>query len=498
MDAALQAAYQEVRRQGGADRAALDRFLNLCRRSGADQRRVMYRMIRDDIFFLCKLLNFQPTPQQVALLKDVQAGKLRIAVKSGQGTGKSSCAALIAIWRALSREGALVVVTAPSMRQCQDVFMAEIRRLISAAHPEIKRIFKVMQRKALIGRFSKADLREAAEGEEEKLPDWGIICVTATNPQNAQGYHRNSLSFIVDEASGVERPIIEQIEGTMGQATGDMLHLQIGNPNSPDCAFFDSFHTKREFWTCHTFNAEHSPLVSKDHIAYLKASYGEESDVVQVRVRGEFPSCAPNAIFSMADLEACTRTNLMDMAKLSDRKQFGIDLARFGSDESIIMRRVGEAIVATEKFVKKEPDTVVARAFVIQDDVGWRNDDCRYVADADGLGQGVMSLFTTGHKQRLEFHSGGVASNQRMFANRMTEAWFNLAKKVKPHQCHLPNDGRLLQQLATRLYFLRRNDGKLILESKDDYKKRTSLESPDRADACVMAFYDASTIQLGL
>jgi phage terminase large subunit len=489
MDHALREAYHAFSRSGAP--SDLDRLLHLCRRSGNDAKEIVYRLARNDIFILAKLLNFKPTHQQRKLLKAVNSGVKRAAIKSGQGTGKSSASACIAIWRALRMPKSLVVVTAPSMRQCKDVFMSEIRRHLSEAHPEIKKLFKLTQQKALIGKHTRKD-----DEDETKEPEWGIICVTATSPENAQGYHRDCLTFIVDEASGVERPIIEQIEGTMGQATGDMLHLQIGNPNSPDCAFFDCFHTKRQFWDCHTFNAAESPLVSKDHVAYLKASYGEHSDVVRVRVYGEFPSSAPNAVMALSDLEACTRTDPLAMAKLSDVKQFGIDLARFGSDESAIYRRSGEAIVTDEHFVKQEPSSVVARAFALQEEAGWRDQDCHYVPDADGLGQGVMDMFT--RKSRLEFHSAGLPSDQNMFANRMTEAWFGFAKKVKAHRAFLPNDPRLLQQLSTRLYFLRRSDGKLILESKDDYKKRTGLESPDRADGCVMAFYDDSRISLGL
>ena len=46
----------------------------------------------------------------------------------------------------------------------------------------------------------------------------------------------------------------------------------------------------------------------------------------------------------------------------------------------------------------------------------------------------------------------------------------------------------MIQQLATRQYFTDLK-GKLILEKKDDYIKR-GHDSPDRADAIVMCFWD--------
>ncbi|WP_238353835.1 hypothetical protein [Paenibacillus sp. 23TSA30-6] len=50
----------------------------------------------------------------------------------------------------------------------------------------------------------------------------------------------------------------------------------------------------------------------------------------------------------------------------------------------------------------------------------------------------------------------------------------------------LPDDDTLISQLATRKWRMT-SKGKMILESKDDMKKR-GLKSPDRADAFVLTF----------
>jgi hypothetical protein len=51
----------------------------------------------------------------------------------------------------------------------------------------------------------------------------------------------------------------------------------------------------------------------------------------------------------------------------------------------------------------------------------------------------------------------------------------------------LLRDDELFAQFSTRKFWLTK-DGKIELESKDDFKKREG-ESPDRADAVAMAFY---------
>lgn len=443
----------------------------------------VYRAIQRDPFALARFLNFNPTPQQAALLEDIWAGHRRLAIKSGQGTGKTTVSALIATWRAIRRRNSRVIVTAPSMRQCKEVWMTELRQLIQNAPRSFRDLFHFTSQKCYIG---------ARGRDDDSRPDWGIHCVTATNPVNAQGYHGDTLSFIVEEASGVPRPIVEQIEGTLSQPGGDFLHMQIGNPNTRDCAFYDSFHSKRADWKCHTFNSLESPRVDPEHCAYIRRNYGENSDVYRVRVLGEFPKMDPNAVMAMDDLEACTKTDPEEMAFLTDFKQIGNDIARFGSDESGLGRVRGNALLELKAFSKVEPEDVVAMAFVMQEQAGWTDEECYYVADADGMGQGVMSRYRKNGKRLLEFHSNGRPYARRMYANRMSEAWFTLAGLVKAHRCYLPNDPMLLAQLAGRLYGLD-NNGLIKIEKKEDYKKRTESDSPDRADTAVMAFYRKPT-----
>ena len=93
----------------------------------------------------------------------------------------------------------------------------------------------------------------------------------------------------------------------------------------------------------------------------------------------------------------------------------------------------------------------------------------------------------------IEFHNGGVAIDSSQFANKITEAWFHMARLIKASECNIPNDNRLIQQLSTRRYYTNKK-GKLILETKDEYMKR-GYNSPDRGDGCVLAFYDQQLAQ---
>ena len=452
-----------------------------------------YETIRQDIFKFAELgFGFNPTWQQAEVFKLVQEGNLRVAVKSGQGPGKTACSFIVAMWKTLQFVDALTVVTAPTMRQVKDVWIGEATRRMEKAHPLLRKLIKVHKTKIVIA------------GRDT----WGVKTVTASKSENAQGFHQDNLNFIVEEASGVEREMIEQIQGTLSNtqseftphATPGMLFM-IGNPNTRECTFFDCFNSQREKWGCLTLNAEQSPIVNKENLQRLEEEYGRDSDIYRIRVLGEFPLMDPNCVMSSDDLEACADTDVYECAlktslvggKWVGRKQIGIDFARFGSDESVVYRRVGEAILEKQIFAKKEPSEVVDVAFRMQADAGWSDGDVWYVADAGGMGQGVMSRFHSAGKQILEFHTQGIPSKND-YANRMTEAWFELARKVKDRRVHIPKDNNLIQQLSTRQYHTRKKDGALILESKDEYMKR-GYDSPDRADAAVMAFYDSVEVE---
>lgn len=443
-----------------------------------------YGAVRNDVFKFCQALNFEPTWQQRQLLEIVQRRQPReqIACKSGKGPGKTTVSGIIGLWWAIQQYGTKIIVTAPTMRQCRDVWLAEVRRTLSNADPWLQRVFRVTSSKVVVGKDN---------------PDWGVQTMTATSPEASQGFHHPNLKVIVEEASGVDRALIQALKDT--QSNEDCAMLMIGNPNSRDSAFFDCFHKERARWKTLTFNAEETPAsrwFDPKRNKAVEDEFGRDSDVYRVAVLGEFPHADPACVMSSEDLEkVCRRDRIVEASKRSRVKQFGLDFARFGGDELTVYRRSGEAIVQWTRLVRQEPSVLVDLAFRWQLEAGWRDDECHYVPDAGGMGQGVLSKFYAAHKQVLEFHSNGKAVESLKYADRITEAWFNLAAKVKKGVPALPDDNVLIQQLSTRQYSMTKN-GRIKLESKDDYKKR-GHDSPDRADGVVLAFYDRGIAREG-
>lgn len=405
--------------------------------------------------------------------------KKRIAIKSGQGTGKTTAIGAVALWRLIRHHRALVQMTAPSMAQCKK-WLTECRKTVDHAHPLLRRFIEGF------------DTRIQVAGDKM----WSIELRTAVRTENFQGTHEEHLTYVVDEASGVSRGILEAIKGTL--TNPDSLLLAIGNPNTIDCDFYGYFTSQRDLWHTRTWDSEeiarkYPHILSPDRNRLIAAEYGIDSDVYRVRVKGEFPHQAPNAIMSLEDLVACTKTSLVGCASLRDilpaDKVISIDYARFGADESVVCRRAGLAVADFKTFVKRDPREVTDYAFRRQRDSGWRDQDCWYVPDATGMGQGIVHSFHEAGKQVYEFNAGAVARDSSMFADAISEAWWVFRGLVEERVVHLPNDPRLLKQLSTRQYYTDRK-GRIKVESKDEWKKRTTAEeSPDRADAIVMCYY---------
>jgi hypothetical protein len=83
------------------------------------------------------------------------------------------------------------------------------------------------------------------------------------------------------------------------------------------------------------------------------------------------------------------------------------------------------------------------------------------------------------------FH-GGSASGYPRYKNLISLVWHEVAQRVRKHQIIIPNDQKLIAQLSSRRVKYAQ-DGRLWIETKQELRKR-GLESPDLADAFVMAF----------
>lgn len=84
--------------------------------------------------------------------------------------------------------------------------------------------------------------------------------------------------------------------------------------------------------------------------------------------------------------------------------------------------------------------------------------------------------------------SGGQRGRRRHFANRRAKSYWHLQRLLEEGRIALLRDEKLFDELAATRWKVN-STAKVQIQPKDDLRARIG-RSPDRADACAMAFAD--------
>ncbi len=320
--------------------------------------------------------------------------------------------------------------------------------------------------------------------------------------------------FIVDEASGVADVIMEAVLGTLSGEYNKLL--MCGNPTRTSGTFFDAFNGDRSQYKCHTVSSRNSPRTNKENIASLDRKYGKKSNVVRVRVDGEFPEQEDDVFIMLSIIEHCTMLDLPEDVPIK-RISFGVDVARYGSDETVIAKNVGGRITLPVMFRGQSLMTTVGKIVLLYREViseypAYRGkiyvniDDC-------GLGGGVTDRLEEVQREEkldrmvivpvnaaakvpddaVEDGKGKVKAGD-IYDNMTTYLWGTVKDKLIAEEISLENDNEMVAQFSCRKYRLT-SRGKMVLESKEEMKKR-EIPSPDRADAVALACYEKKVFNI--
>lgn len=433
----------------------------------------------DPNLFVKEVLGVEPDEWQKDFLSAVASGERKISIRSGHGVGKSTTASWAMLWFLLTRYPVKVVVTAPTSAQLYDALFAELKRWVKELPQPIQDLLDVKQERIEL----KASATEAFISARTSR---------AEQPEALQGVHSDNVMLVADEASGVPEAVFEAAAGSM--SGHNALTILLGNPVRSSGFFFDTHNRLKDEWWTKRVSCIDSARVSKEYVDDMKSRYGEESNAFRIRVLGEFPKSDDDTIIPM---------DLLESAKHRDTRAYedapiiwGLDVARFGSDSSVLCKRQSNVVHTLERWRNLDLMQLTGAVVAQYEACDHKNRPAEILVDSIGLGAGVVDRL---RELKLPARGINVSESPAMgatYLNLRAELWHKAKAWLEKRDCKIPNNEDLIGELATVRYTFTSN-GKIKIESKDDIRRR-GLKSPDMADAFVLTFAaDAATISWG-
>lgn len=407
--------------------------------------------------------------EELRKTKDTQTA-LRMAVASGHGVGKTALTSWLVLWFMSTRPKCQVVVTANTAAQLTTKTWRELSKWSRLA---LNRHWWVWTATAFYHTLYPELWRASAT-------PW-----SKDNSEAFAGTHETSgVLFLFDEGSGIDDIIYEVSEGAM--TTSGAVWCVFGNPTRTSGKFHECFHSMKHRWFTYQVDSRNAKMTNKAQIAEWIADYGEDSDFVKVRVKGEFPRQSASQFIS-ADLvlEAIQRKMKPDDYRFHPLV-IGVDVARFGNDQSVILKRQGHYVFP--EIVKRSGLNNMELAGLVVELYRKSQVHCIVCVDGVGNGSGVVDRLKQLGINTIDVQSAEKAFDPKVYVNRRSEMWGRMRDWLVAGG-KLPNDKDLEKELIAPEFSSNRKL-QIVLQSKDDIRKSLGY-SPDIADALAFTFaYD--------
>lgn len=489
--------------------------------------------------FVRDVLGRRPWDKQCEIIADVFRYPV-VAVKSCNAAGKSDLASDAALTFLMCKPNSIVITTAPTWRQVKDVLWRYIRTKHAKAPVKL----------------SEAQCNQVGLDLNE---EWFAVGLSTKDSEKFFGYHADDILVIIDEASGVEEEIWIGVDAVTPNLNAHVL--AIGNPTNPDGRFYKMFqdplvkkHTITVFDTPNftangitnveqlvnyftpptdledessqiTYMMEQqkklkSPipaLISPMTVYRRYIQWGTEHPMWEALIMAQFPSQASTALIPLGlilkSVEVWKQIKQAEKDKMFAKEvakkpewniktgtswRYGVDVARFGDDSTVIAPSKGglvEKLVAWSKV-----DTSITTERIIQN-ISLQDFKASIRVDDIGVGGGVSDQLNKLKRDnpdkyhfsvlRMNFAAG--TTNPDKWFNLRTEVYDRLANMFINHEIAIPDDEDLVSELATiRVKYVGKDNQIKQVEPKSQIKDRLK-RSPDRADALAMAMYSGGS-----
>lgn len=430
------------------------------------------------------MLGIRVWSRQAEILRAAAAHD-RVSVRSGHKVGKSKAVAILALWWIATRAEARVVLLAPSYRQISEIVWREIKETHRAARLPLG-----------------GEVYTQAEQGIRWRDGRQVFGFSTDSKERVAGFSGNIL-YLLDEASGIPDEVHEVCSTNPAGRV-----VMISNPTRTSGAFYDS-HNQASIenggvWFTLAISSEDAAaenlpipgypgrfrykfLANAEWIEARKREFGEGSPYYDIRVRGAFARQADNAVIPSGLVDAAAAR--WESTEPDGPLELGVDVARFGADDSGIVWRRGWW--TSEPITVHGFDTVQVanRVRRVVSDFRHPGEKARIKVDtSNGYGAGVADILRQDDDLEVVDVGASDSATEKHYVRCRDELWFGLAKWLKSGGAISPHDKVLIGELKAPTYKVDEK-GRQKVESKEDLKKRLR-RSPDRADALALAVWE--------
>lgn len=444
----------------------------------------------------------------------------RVAVAACHDVGKTFTMSKIVLAIGSSFPGAKIITTAPTALLVEKLLWSEIRNGHRTSRVPLGGRMLTTQWQIREDWFA-IGISPAEEGGD------GVGQGTTST---FQGFHGELVVIVFDEATGVSPKRWMQAEGMM--TSHNVKWVAIGNPTSSSSEFAKCFKSPdwhKIYLSCfdspnliangitnvesllreidiirglderaaeqriRAYQVLNPKLITLSWVVKYIRKLGIDHPLVQSKVLGQFPAEDDHVLMPLGAVEAAMRRDYTPT--VNDRWSIGVDVARFGSDKTVITVLHGLRRTEKRTLVKKATTEVAGEVISIIRILASRN--ITVVVDETGVGGGVVDSLREGIRglqesmrgieiRGIQFGSACEDEEERvLYANQKAKILVKLSKDLREN-LSLPDDSAYLEELPTILFRFD-SKGRYVIESKDEYKKRTGRPSPDDAESLALA-----------
>jgi hypothetical protein len=395
--------------------------------SPKQRRKIKAKGKKNPVWWVKNVLGAIPWEKQQEILNSVWDYP-RTAVRSCHGVGKSFTAGEVILWFLYNFPRSIVLSTAPTWRQVEKLVWKEVRSHYKNALVPLG-----------------GHLLPKSPEIQIIQDEWYAMGLSTNDPDRFQGYHEEYILVVVDEAAGVPEDIFEAIEGVLTSQNARLLLL--GNPTSLSGTFYNAF--RGPGWHTIAISAFDTPnftafgiteediangtweqkitgplpnpkLITPAWVADKYLRWGPDSPAYQARVKGQFPTEADDTLIPLAWIEAAMER--WEDTPEGQPVEIGNDVARFGSDKTVIATRKGSKVLPLKVYAKK--DTMETAGWVIVEYT--KQGASKIKVDDIGVGGGVTDRLKEQNYPVVPINVAESAIDKEKFADLRSELWWNL------------------------------------------------------------------------